>query len=217
MIVEIKNGDNCINVYSNSVKMEMYYCEVEPTYEEDSYKIIAFKNKDLNAYLGENGDFYYEDFLRNYIVKSLVKKLELSANDLIVNGYRYNPNARILIDHINLLEKIKEIGTTNKDEFYKFKLKLFSESLASSEHYFYLGPKSVIKHLEKLSLINTIDDNFSISKKGEKLLKSKQIKLPAVEVEEDILHLCTNCGINETKHKMCVECRIKTTDKCAIK
>ncbi|WNF38294.1 hypothetical protein RJD24_07680 [Bacillaceae bacterium IKA-2] len=155
------------------------------------------------------------DFLRNYIVKSLVKRLEVSVNDLIMNGYQYNPNARILTDHINLLEKIKEIGTSNKAEFYK--LKLFSEELASSEKYFYLGPKSVIKHLEKLSLINTIDDHISISKKGERLLKSKQIKLTAVEVEEDILNFCLNCGINKTKHKMCVECRIKTTDKCAIK
>lgn len=216
MIVEIKNGDSCINVYSNSVKIETYYCEVDATSEgESSFKIIKFKKKELNSYLVENGDFNYVDFLRNYIVKSLVKKLALSVNDLIMNGYKYNPNARILTDHINLLEKIKEIGTTKKDNFYK--LKLFSEALASSEHYFYLGPKSVIKHLEKLSLISTIDDNFSISKKGEKLLNSKQIKLPAVEVEEDILDFCTNCGINKTKHKMCVECRIRTTDACATK
>lgn len=216
MIVEIKNGDNCINIYCNSVKVETYYCQVEATNEEEySFKIIEFKNKELNSYLDGNGDFNYVQFLRDYIVKSLVKQLAVSVNDLIMNGYKYNPNARILTDQISLLEKIKEIGTPNKNEF--FQSKLFSEAMASSEHYFYLGPKRVMKHLEKLSLINTIEDHISLSEKGETLLKSKQIELPVVESEEDILDFCENCGINKTKYKMCVECRIKTTDKCATK
>lgn len=170
---------------------------------------IDFYQKEYNTYSDIWNHLDYEGIIDHYITHHLMDKLFFSVNDLLQKGYQYNPRARILFDHINVLNSINDSELGNvKDSFFP---PGFSEVKDEYIHYKYLDSKIILQQLDELGLLIFADGKMRITERGTKLLLAKNIPLSSPKKKEEFIGFCKYCS-NRTDLEVCLTCRVSLTD-----
>lgn len=170
---------------------------------------IDFYQKEYNAYTDVGNHLDYGGIIDHYITHHLMDKLFFSVNDLLQKGYQYNPRARILIDHINVLNSINDSEVVNENDILFFPG--FSEVKDEYIYYKYLDSKIILQQLDVLGLLTFVDGKIQMTELGSKLLLAKSIPLSSPKKKEEFIGFCKYCS-NRTNLKVCITCRVSRTD-----
>ncbi|WML24118.1 hypothetical protein [Neobacillus sp. OS1-33] len=206
MIIAIKpGGGNREKILINQVEAEfLRYPSPHSNYDK-----IVYDPKEYNAYTEVWNHVNYEGIINHYITHHLMDKLSFSVEDLLQKGYQYNPRARILIDHINILNIIKGSEPSYVVDIMKFNC--FSKVENEYIQHTFIGPEIILQQLEVLTLVTIEDGRILLADLGRKLLWAKNIPLPPPQKKEEVIGTCKYC-LKPTNLRVCIPCRVEHND-----
>ncbi|WP_033543906.1 hypothetical protein [Planococcus sp. CAU13] len=203
MIIAIKKEGPTILI--NEVEVERL---THTSSAKDHHK-INFHQKEYNSYTDIEHKVNYEGIIDHYIIHHLMDRLFLSIENLLQNGYQYNPRARILIDHISILDTLNDLEPCMVEDILS--PQCFSKVKNEYIQYKYLDSKIVLQQLDELALITFEVGNVRRTDLGRKLLVARDIPLPSPKKKKEVMGICKYCSTS-TDLGVCIACRVRQTD-----
>lgn len=154
MILGVARRPNFIQIYINQSEGERLLLKDPPMFSYSYLPKLDFEKEEFNRFIVRvegTEEVQYKELLNYYEKNYLFDYIDKHVENLIQNGYQFNPGSVHLKDHISLLEKMYDSSCRLKD---LHDTPLHQEEDNKYSDFINIGLEKVLRQIVKMNLVN---------------------------------------------------------------